>query len=127
MKSGEKYQVKEYLNAFNGMNFKCYFAFLTDLPITCDKDNGGCNQICRIFGPYARCDCRHGYYLLPDMRKCQDINECKFEGTCSQKCKNVPGSYRCSCVPGYQLKPDGRGCKALGRFFVLASYAWLST
>jgi hypothetical protein len=26
-----------------------------------------------------------------------------------------------------QLKPDGRGCKALGRFFVLASYAWLST
>ncbi|XP_076114053.1 low-density lipoprotein receptor-related protein 4-like [Mytilus galloprovincialis] len=85
-----------------------------DLPATCDKDNGGCQQTCRIFGQQARCDCFPGYYLQSDMRNCKDINECNFEGTCSQKCTNVPGTYKCYCVDGYTLKPDGRGCKADG-------------
>ena len=98
------------------------FFHVLDLPATCDKDNAGCSQKCRIIGQQARCDCHPGYYLKSDMRTCEDINECNFEGTCSQKCQNIPGSYQCSCVPGYQLKPDGRGCKALG---ILGFYPWL--
>ncbi|XP_051882022.1 growth arrest-specific protein 6 [Pristis pectinata] len=79
----------------------------------CKSRNGGCEHICsNVEGSY-RCSCRPGFNLLPDKRRCSDINECALNAElCGlARCVNTPGSYRCSCDSGYKYESSSKSCQ----------------
>jgi len=67
----------------------------------CDKDNGGCEQLCVDTQDSFFCDCKEGFKLSGNT-SCEDINECEELGSCSQNCENFIGSFKCSCMAGYR-------------------------
>ncbi|XP_052828338.1 sushi, von Willebrand factor type A, EGF and pentraxin domain-containing protein 1-like [Octopus bimaculoides] len=68
----------------------------------CEKNNGGCQQMCVIREHGYSCECRTGFTLGENRRNCIDFNECIFNnGNCHQVCYNTPGSFFCGCRPGY--------------------------
>lgn len=76
----------------------------------CGRDNGGCEQECRIIRRRPRCSCREGYLRNPDRRTCSDLDECRQNnGGCSDICTNTPGSFTCSCRQGV-LQDDQKTC-----------------
>ncbi|GFS25432.1 latent-transforming growth factor beta-binding protein 1, partial [Elysia marginata] len=75
----------------------------------CESEDNPCEQICYRIGVDTKiCDCHPGYALLPDARKCRDLDECLL-GLCGQNglCVNTPGSYICTCNPGFAPEDDG--------------------
>ncbi|XP_052577147.1 LOW QUALITY PROTEIN: fibulin-2 [Peromyscus californicus insignis] len=79
-------------------------------PNTC-RDNGPCQQVCRVVGGTAMCSCFPGYAIMADGVSCEDQDECLM-GThdCSwqQFCVNTLGSFYCVnhtviCAEGYIL------------------------
>ncbi|BFY99131.1 hypothetical protein BsWGS_02172 [Bradybaena similaris] len=83
--------------------------------MTCDKNLGGCDQLCipnTNMTSGRQCGCHAGFSLIPgSSTKCQDVNECARFGLCSQMCTNTEGSYKCECFTGYRLT-NHRYCKA---------------
>lgn len=89
-----------------------YFTEEDHRPNQCRRNNGGCQQLCRVDARgRARCQCREGYRLVPATGVCEDINECQVQQPCGQLCHNIEGSYRCGCEEGYQLANDGKTCE----------------
>ncbi|XP_068215843.1 coagulation factor IX-like [Palaemon carinicauda] len=78
---------------------------------SCNNNNGGCEQGCRMMRGRVRCFCQNGFLLRQDGRTCQDFDECQQgnNGGCSEICNNTPGSFSCSCRSGV-LQPDQRTC-----------------
>ncbi|KAK3779794.1 hypothetical protein RRG08_035931 [Elysia crispata] len=75
----------------------------------CRSEDNPCQQICYLIGLDTKiCDCRPGYALLPDAKKCRDLDECVL-GLCGQHglCVNTPGSFICTCNPGFVPEADG--------------------
>jgi len=83
----------------------------------CDKNKGGCAQICTNADGTAQCSCRDGFQAMG--KQCYDINECSA-GTsgCTQGCVNTPGSFKCHCFPGYKIGEDGKTCVAIYQYDV---------
>ncbi|GAB6024603.1 hypothetical protein CHUAL_009749 [Chamberlinius hualienensis] len=81
---------------------------------SCEKDNGGCSDLCVPTADGPECRCKEGFYLDYNRKTCYEIDECMYLGTCSHVCTNVPGSFNCECYEGYDLRTDGRSCKARG-------------
>nr|BAE93218.1 vitellogenin receptor [Rhyparobia maderae] len=73
-----------------------------------------CEDICLKTPRGPRCKCSHGFALLSDGSRCQDIDECDMQA-CAQVCHNKPGSFSCACDPGFELRSDRISCKAVGR------------
>lgn len=67
---------------------------------SCERDNGGCSELCSTLDSGVTCSCqRAGYKLSNDNKSCMDIDECE-EGTStcnttSQMCVNSLGSFYC--------------------------------
>nr|AJP60220.1 vitellogenin receptor [Macrobrachium nipponense] len=79
----------------------------------CQKDNGGCQQVCHSNIDDVYCSCHRGFHLHINGASCLDDEECKEESTCSHYCTETKGSYFCSCTEGYALEPDRRTCKSI--------------
>ncbi|XP_049634076.1 growth arrest-specific protein 6 [Suncus etruscus] len=78
----------------------------------CDRDNGGCSQICYNRPGSFHCACYSGYALAPNSKTCQDVDECADTGTCGDaRCKNLPGSYSCLCEEGFTFSAQDKGCQ----------------
>lgn len=95
-------------------------------PNECERNNGGCTQLCVDTRESYYCQCRSGYRLVGKYT-CEDIDEClEIPGTCSQRCVNTVGSYHCSCLPGYERDPRNyTRCKASsGEPYLLFSHRY---
>ncbi|KAL0968016.1 hypothetical protein UPYG_G00261110 [Umbra pygmaea] len=80
----------------------------------CSNGLAKCAQECVGNGT---CACKKGYKLKPDMKNCDDINECLLGASncrAGERCINTVGSFRCqrevSCGTGYELT-DSNNCK----------------
>ncbi|ROT63664.1 hypothetical protein C7M84_018450 [Penaeus vannamei] len=79
---------------------------------SCLENNGGCEHMCRHAAGGAECSCHAGYLLQPDLRSCQDDNECETGShRCEQECVNTAGGYVCACRQGFTLSADGFSCE----------------
>ncbi|XP_030830249.1 uncharacterized protein LOC577184 isoform X4 [Strongylocentrotus purpuratus] len=93
--------------SLTGTGFQCW-----DLD-ECAESVDGCDQLCiNSVGSFS-CDCNIGYDLQPDLKACQDINECdRATDICDENanCINNNGSYTCECNDGYVIQADNRTC-----------------
>ncbi|XP_067842739.1 growth arrest-specific protein 6-like [Heptranchias perlo] len=79
----------------------------------CASSNGGCDHLCsNVQGSY-RCLCNKGFRMLPDKRRCRDINECALDPELcgSAQCENTLGSYECRCDLGYKYDFAAKCCQ----------------
>jgi len=82
------------------------------LSASCNKNNGGCQQMCSEEGGEVQCGCKDGY-ILKEGGRCVNANECAASPEpCEQLCIDTEGSFACACVwPGTQLQSDGKSCE----------------
>ncbi|XP_062372579.1 CD248 molecule, endosialin a [Sardina pilchardus] len=80
----------------------------------CDRDNGGCHQLCVDKEDMHVCMCIEGYALAEDGLSCAPDDPC-LGAPCQSECVPVPdgGGFRCDCPAGYVLEPDERSCRDL--------------
>ncbi|XP_022801632.1 mucin-like protein isoform X1 [Stylophora pistillata] len=88
-------------NGFTGDGSKC-----RDIDECSLGSNGGCSQVCINTPGSFTCDCRKGYLLNIDQKKCDDVNECIPVSDCMHKCENTNGGYRCSCDNFFKVDPS---------------------
>ncbi|PFX32349.1 Mucin-4 [Stylophora pistillata] len=88
-------------NGFTGDGSKC-----RDFDECSQGSNGGCSQVCINTPGSFTCDCRKGYLLNIDQKKCDDVNECIPVSDCMHKCENTNGGYRCSCDNFFKVDPS---------------------
>ncbi|CAG5125097.1 unnamed protein product, partial [Candidula unifasciata] len=51
--------------------------------------------------------CNRGFYINPQTRTCEDLNECLVR-PCEQQCNNRAGDFECTCRPGFIVNPQDR-------------------
>lgn len=98
--------------------------------LSCQINNGGCQQKCTNTQRSVRCSCNNGYHLI-DGYLCEgqslkftliispcnslpfvtDNNECQISnGGCAHTCNNTNGGYYCECHTGYILHQNQHDC-----------------
>ncbi|KAJ8248205.1 hypothetical protein GJAV_G00239500 [Gymnothorax javanicus] len=78
----------------------------------CERDNGGCSEVCVNTKGSRRCECGPGRVLDVDGRSCIDIKGCHTDnGGCSHSCSRVQDSFFCHCPRGLELGEDQRTCQ----------------
>ncbi|MED6289330.1 Oncoprotein-induced transcript 3 protein [Characodon lateralis] len=78
----------------------------------CDKENGGCAEVCVNTKGSRRCECGQGRVLDEDGRNCREIAGCHINnGGCSHDCSQMVGSYQCYCPRGLELGEDKSTCQ----------------
>ncbi|XP_018593706.2 oncoprotein-induced transcript 3 protein [Scleropages formosus] len=78
----------------------------------CERNNGGCAEVCVNTKGSRRCDCGPGKVLAQDGQSCEEIQGCHSNnGGCSHGCSVLRDSYRCHCPRGLALGDDGRTCQ----------------
>ncbi|XP_035256461.1 oncoprotein-induced transcript 3 protein [Anguilla anguilla] len=78
----------------------------------CERDNGGCSEVCVNTKGSRRCECGPGRVLDVDGRSCIDIKGCHTDnGGCSHSCSRVQDSFLCHCPRGLELGEDQRTCQ----------------
>lgn len=83
--------------------------YLAQLDNLCERDFGGCDQICYFSRNGKSCSCYRGY--TSNGTQCHDVDECKIQKhICPNKCVNTLGDYRCTCAPGYMDAGNGKSC-----------------
>ncbi|XP_033117226.1 latent-transforming growth factor beta-binding protein 2-like [Anneissia japonica] len=74
-----------------------------------------CQYRCERVSGLPRCTCPKGYQVRPDLRTCQDIDECLQAGLCNHFCSNKEGSFECTCRQGYVLQSNLKTCLPIQR------------
>ncbi|KAJ8359837.1 hypothetical protein SKAU_G00163620 [Synaphobranchus kaupii] len=78
----------------------------------CERDNGGCSEVCVNTKGSQRCECGPGRVLDVDGRSCIEIKGCHTDnGGCSHSCSRVRDSFLCHCPRGLELGEDQRTCQ----------------
>ncbi|XP_028651045.1 oncoprotein-induced transcript 3 protein [Erpetoichthys calabaricus] len=78
----------------------------------CEKDNGGCAEICVNLKGSHRCECGVGRVLGPDGKSCNEIEGChNNNGGCSHSCVMLENTYQCQCPRGLTLSEDRHTCQ----------------
>ncbi|XP_021170345.2 oncoprotein-induced transcript 3 protein isoform X2 [Fundulus heteroclitus] len=80
----------------------------------CEKENGGCAEVCMNTKGSRRCECGRGRVLDEGGRNCREITDCQVNnGGCSHDCSQTQDSFQCSCPRGLELGEDKRTCQVL--------------
>ncbi|XP_043837395.1 oncoprotein-induced transcript 3 protein [Dromiciops gliroides] len=78
----------------------------------CEKNNGGCSEICVNLKNSYRCECGVGRVLGSDGKTCEDIEGCQNKnGGCSHSCRGYDTTYQCECPRGLVLSEDNHTCQ----------------
>ncbi|XP_023678384.2 oncoprotein-induced transcript 3 protein [Paramormyrops kingsleyae] len=78
----------------------------------CERNNGGCAEVCVNTKGSHRCECGPGKVLGSDSWSCREIEGChNSNGGCSHGCSVLQDSYVCQCPRGLTLGEDQRTCQ----------------
>uniref|UniRef100_A0A8C6L7B2 Oncoprotein induced transcript 3 n=1 Tax=Nothobranchius furzeri TaxID=105023 RepID=A0A8C6L7B2_NOTFU len=78
----------------------------------CDKDNGGCAEVCVNTKGSRHCECGRGRTLGEDGHNCRETAGCHVNnGGCSHGCSSLQDSYQCFCPRGLELGEDKHTCQ----------------
>uniref|UniRef100_A0A8C7Z2C0 Oncoprotein induced transcript 3 n=1 Tax=Oryzias sinensis TaxID=183150 RepID=A0A8C7Z2C0_9TELE len=78
----------------------------------CDKDNGGCSELCENTKGSRRCACGRGRLLSEDGLTCRETAGCHVNsGGCSHGCTTLQDTHQCHCPRGLELGEDRRTCQ----------------
>ncbi|KAM4598787.1 oncoprotein-induced transcript 3 protein [Fundulus diaphanus] len=78
----------------------------------CEKENGGCAEVCMNTKGSRRCECGRGRVLDEGGRNCREITDCQVNnGGCSHDCSQTQDSFQCSCPRGLELGEDKSTCQ----------------
>lgn len=83
--------------------------FCHDRKTSCDKKEGGCEQLCVEDKAGFHCECKYGYHLGDDGTSCILKNHCQ-SAPCSYKCLSKPAGFVCACPEGFHLAADQINC-----------------
>ncbi|XP_066959442.1 multiple epidermal growth factor-like domains protein 6 isoform X2 [Macrobrachium rosenbergii] len=91
----------------------------TELAVSCQEGNGGCQHICYDDPEGSACSCLPGYVLDLDGKSCQSTNCQRQEEDrkCQQDCFDTDDGYECGCQSGYSLETDGYLCQDIDECF----------
>ncbi|XP_028850980.1 CD248 molecule, endosialin a [Denticeps clupeoides] len=78
----------------------------------CDRNNGGCEQLCIEDSASRFCMCIEGFALAPDGVSCLPHDTC-HDSPCEFECLAVVEGFRCACPEGYVLEQDEHHCRDL--------------
>ncbi|XP_036071298.1 oncoprotein-induced transcript 3 protein isoform X2 [Oryzias melastigma] len=88
--------------------FHVYCGYINE----CDKDNGGCAELCVNTKGSRRCECGRGRVLGEDGLTCRETAGCHVNsGGCSHDCSTLQDSYQCHCPRGLELGEDKHTCQ----------------